>query len=330
MLRHANRSRQIALVFIVVLLAPTVLFGLRTYNSFLLLRSAYEAGAPATSSVRPWMTLRYVATRYGVSEARLITRLELPPETDPDRSLRSLAESRGLSPFEIARRTQRALADVAPAAAQQRSDASSSWFGWTSDDLLSGVLVYGYPAMALILLLGAIGLPVPTGLSVTLAGSLTALGRMEWLLAIAIAIGASILGDVIGYGLGRLLSQHFLERHGRWFGYTPKRYGRVQALFDRWGAWTILITRTLASHLSSVVSILAGLARQRLPVFLAFDAVGRTLWTFAYFALGYTIGGNPEAATAFLTNLSVLLILLVLLTAAGAVAAGGLFNDPDS
>lgn len=275
------------------------------------------------------MTLRYVATHYRVNEGRLIARLGLPTETDPDTSLRSLAERRGLSPFELVRQIQVAVADAAPPDAAQQQDDRAGWFDWIGDELLSALLIYGYPVLALILVFGAIGLPVPTGLSVTLAGSLAALGHMEWPLAIAIAIGASILGDVIAYGLGRLLGRHFLERHGHWMGYTPKRHVRVQALFDRWGAWTILVTRTLASHLSSVVSILAGLARQHLSVFLAFDAIGRVLWTSAYFALGYTIGGNLEAATAFLTNLSILLLLVMLLTAAAMVASGKLLNTSE-
>jgi membrane protein DedA with SNARE-associated domain len=329
-IRKFPRARRIAIAVIVAVIVPTVLFGLRTYNSFLLLRSAYEAGAPSTSSIRPWMTLRYLATHYRVPAARLIARLELPPSTDPDTSIRSLAEGHGLSPFEYIRKVQLAVANATPPDAPQPREEKSGWLAGIGDELLSALLVYGYPVLALILLFGAIGLPVPTGLSVTLAGSLTALGRMEWLLAAAIAVGASILGDAIGYGLGRLLGQHFLERHGRWLGYTHGRHVRVQALFDRWGAWTILVTRTLASHLSSVVSLLAGLARQRLAVFLFFDAVGRVLWTSAYFALGYTIGGNLDAATAFLTNLSILLALLMLLAAAGAVASGRLFNEPGS
>jgi undecaprenyl-diphosphatase len=127
---------------------------------------------------------------------------------------------------------------------------------------------------------------------------------------------------VAGYGLGRLLGQQFLERHGRWLGYTDGRRLRLQSLFDRWGAWTILVTRTLASHLSSVLSLLAGLARYRLSVFLAFDIVGRVIWTTAYFGLGYLIGGELEAATGFLTNLSGLLVSLTLLVAAILVASG--------
>jgi hypothetical protein len=48
------------------------IFGLRTYRSFLLLRSAYELGAPDVSSVRAWMTLQYVAATYQVPETALM------------------------------------------------------------------------------------------------------------------------------------------------------------------------------------------------------------------------------------------------------------------
>jgi membrane protein DedA with SNARE-associated domain len=320
-MRRSNWVHRIAIVILALSTLATVVFGLRTYGSFLLLRSAYEAGMPATSSIRAWMTIRYIATHYRVPVADLIARLDLPADTDPDTSLTSLAEQRGLSPFDFVRRAQLAVAGMTPPEPAQQKD-EAGWFGWLSDEFLSALLAYGYPVMALILLFGAIGLPVPTGLSVTLAGSLTALGRMDWFAAMVIAVGASILGDVVGYGLGRLLGQQFLERHGRWFGYTDARRIRLQTLFDRWGAWTILVTRTLASHLSSVLSLLAGLARYRLSVFVAFDIVGRVMWTSAYFGLGYLIGGDLEAATGFLTNLSGLLISLTLLMAAILVISG--------
>jgi membrane protein DedA with SNARE-associated domain len=315
-MRSFTGNRIANVVFILAIL-PTVLFGLRTYNSLLLLRSAHEAGAPLTSSIRPWMTLQYVATRYRIPAISIIARLGLAPETEPNVSLRSLAESGGQSPFEFVRRVQHAVADIAPPEASHQQGEQAGWFALMNDKLLAAVLVYGYPVMALILLFGAVGMPVPTGLSVAVAGSLAALGYMNWLWATVIAVGASIVGDVVGYGLGRLLGRHFLERHGRWLGYTLRRQARVQALFDQWGAWTIVVTRTMASHLSSVVSLLAGLARYRLSVFLVFDTLGRMIWTSAYLALGYVIGGNLEAATEFLTNLSILLLSVTLLLGAG-------------
>jgi mono/diheme cytochrome c family protein len=61
--------RRIAIIVLVLTTVPTVLFGVRTYSSLQLLRSAYEAGAPLTSSIRPWMTLKFVATHYRIPEA---------------------------------------------------------------------------------------------------------------------------------------------------------------------------------------------------------------------------------------------------------------------
>ena len=137
---------------------------------------------------------------------------------------------------------------------------------------------------------------------------------------------ASVLGDAAGYGLGRSLSGKVLERYGRWIGYTLSRRTRVQSLFDRWGSLTVFITRTFMSYLSSVASLLAGITRFRLPKFLAVALIGRLIWTAAYLGLGYGIGSDWQAATGFLTNLSVLVLSLVALLAAGAVVSGNLSN----
>ena len=316
---QARWLRWAAIMVFALALIPTLAFGMRTYRSFQLLQSAYAAGAPETSLIRPWMTVRYVATRYRVPEDALIARLGLPPETDPASSLLTLAERAGVPPLEYVQRFQRAVADVAPPGTPKPEE-KSGWLARLGDQLLSALLVYGYPVLALTLVLGAIGLPLPTGLSVAVAGSLAAMGHMSWLWANGIAIGASILGDLTGYGLGRLLGRRLFDPRGRWSGFLAERKGRAQALFDRWGALTIVITRTLASHLSSVLSLLAGLARYRLSVFLLFDTLGRVIWTSAYFGLGYTIGGNFDAATGFLTNLSVLLLCLVVMAGSGMVA----------
>jgi membrane protein DedA with SNARE-associated domain len=97
---------------------------------------------------------------------------------------------------------------------------------------------------------------------------------------------------------------------------------RVQALFDRWGGVTVLLTRTLVSHLSSVMSLLAGVARYRFASFIAFAFAGRVIWTSAYLGLGYGVGSDIEAASTFLANLSGLVLSLAVLAASFLVAAG--------
>lgn len=320
---RSKRSRRVAAIIFALAILPSLWFGMRSYGSFLLLRSAYELGLPSVSNVRGWMTLRYVATTYHVPTDALIARLNLPPVTDPDSTLRTLAERAGMERFDYIQRVQRAIAEAGPnAAAPAEETKSTSWFGINTEAILSALLVYGYPAIALTLFLGALGAPVPTGLATTLAGSLAGRGQLDWFAAASIAVVASAIGDVIGYGIGRWLGQGFLDRHGKWIGFSASRRARVQALFDRWGGITVLLTRTLVSHLSSVVSLVAGMMGYRFAGFIVLAFLGRVIWTSAYLGLGYGVGTDIEAASTFLANLTGLLLSLAVLVASGAVAAG--------
>ncbi len=313
----SKRGNKILMAVIALSALASILFGLRSYNSYLLLRSAYEAGRPQLSSLRPWMTLDHVATSYRVPLNELLPRLGLPPDTSRDESLKSIADKRGVSRFDFARDVQRALGQSAPPPA---SEVQSS--GGLTDRILSALLVYGYPALALTLLLGAIGLPLPIGVATVLAGSLAALGTLRWEWAAAVAVIASFAGDIVAYGIGRAVSENFLARHGRWIGYTAKRKAHVQALLQKWGGMTVIISRTLTSSLSSIVSLFAGVGRYGFARFLSFAAVGRLIWTSAYLGLGYGVGSNIEAASQFLGNMSGLLIALGVLVVAGAYRAG--------
>lgn len=300
----------------------SVAFGLRSYHSFLLLRSAYELGAPKIGTVRPWMTLGYVAATYRVTSAALADRLELPPNTDPDTSLRSIASREGVSPFLYVQRVQRSLAALRPGPVAAAEGANTTWVSGAGQELLAAVIVYGYPALGLMALLGAIGLPLPTGLATVVAGSLSAAGQLSWVWSASVALTASVLGDAVGYALGGLLSREFLERRARWLGYTAARHARVESLFSRLGGLSVLLSRTLVSHLSSLVNLFAGASGYRLDRFLMFAVLGRLVWTSAYLGLGYAAGADLEAASGFLFNVSLLLVCLATLLGTGLVAFG--------
>jgi membrane-associated protein len=252
----------------------------------------------------------------------LLERLGLAPNTDPRTSLRSLAQAAGLPLIEYVQGVQRAIAGIESGVRPDSAGKQSSWLAAIGDAYLAAVLTYGYPALALTIFLGSFGVPVPHGIAVTVAGSLAAQGRIDWAWAGAATVVASILGDIAGYALGRLLDRGVLERRGRWLGYTRERALRIKGLFEQWGAWTVLITRTFVSHLGPAVNLLAGAAGYRWTVFLAMTLLGRLLWTSAYLGLGYAVGSDPEAATGFLANLSGLLVSLAVLAASWLVASG--------
>jgi hypothetical protein len=246
----SHRRSRILLAVIVLSTLASILFGVRSYGSFLLLRSAYEAGRPQVSSLRAWMTLDHVAATYRVPMNELIPRLGLAPETSGNESLKDIADRRGVPRFDFLRQVQRVLGQSAPVPESSQSS------GGLTDRILSALLIYGYPALALTLLLGAIGLPLPIGVAAVLAGSLAALGNLRWEWAGLIAVTASFAGDMIAYGIGRAVSDSFLARHGRWIGYSPQRRDSIQGFAAKVGrphggrlAHSDLVTELGGEHL---------------------------------------------------------------------------------
>ena len=322
---QANSSRWLTralVLFVVLSAAAAAVLGLRTYRTYHLLVSAYEMGRPDVSNVRPWMTLRYVAAAYHAPETALREHLGVPASTSPDTTLRDLAERAKVPRPDYIERVQRAIAKAAPGPAPLPGGDAAPTFDGRSEELISAVLVYGYPALALTLFLGALGVPLPSGLLMIVAGSLAAQGRMTWLLVVAVALAASVAGDLAGYGAGRALGGEFLERRGRWIGLTRERRASVERLFERWGALSVLLSRSLVSVLSSAVNLVAGAGRYPILAFAALGVIGRIAWTSAYAGLGYAAasGLELEPAADFLRNLTGLLIALAFFAGAAFAA----------
>src|SRR5664279_1293116 len=102
----SGRRGHILVAVIALSALALIFFGLRSYNSYLLLRSAYEAGRPQVSSLRAWMTLDHVAATYRVPLNELIPRLGLPAGTRGNESLWEIADQRGVARFDYVQQVQ--------------------------------------------------------------------------------------------------------------------------------------------------------------------------------------------------------------------------------
>ncbi len=314
------RFRRIAAGILILAAVAVGAFGFRTYRSLVLLQSAREIGVPATSHVRPWMTLDVVAQSYQIPVARILEGLELPSDTQSGASIASLVSARGETSIAFLQRLQKVLADSATPTEPQPKTIESGWLSEAADAILSIVVRFGTPALAVTLFLAAIGLPLPSGLAATLAGTLAAQGRLDLAATVFATLFASLAGDIAGFALGRSASVSLLDRYGKYVGLSERRRSFIAELFGRWGALTILLSRTYVSSMSSVVNILAGAGGYSVARFVVVATMGRLLWTSAYLGVGYAVGDNAEAASEFLANLTrMLLSVLVCLVCAAAL-----------
>jgi membrane protein DedA with SNARE-associated domain len=207
---------------------------------------------------------------------------------------------------------RRALACLGGAAAQGPAGGRLISLSDLGDQLLSGMLTYGYPILGITLLVGAIGVPVPASLVATVAGALLAEGDLQPLPTLLVALIACVAGDLVGYSIGRAGGDQFARRHGHWLGIGSKRIAQVQALYQRWAGPTMLVSRSLIAILAPAVNLLAGASDESVQEFVAYSTVGRLLWIAIFVGLGYQFAGSAEVAADFASSLSGLLGLLVL------------------
>src|SRR5687767_11447953 len=105
---------------------------------------------------------------------------------------------------------------------------------------LTYIVTYGALAVGVVLLLGAIGLPLPTTFFVLASGAFIQQGVLEPYSTGAVAFGAVVAGDTLSFSLGRLLRVVVLRRFG-----SSAAWLRAEAFFQRRGALAIYLTRCL-------------------------------------------------------------------------------------
>jgi undecaprenyl-diphosphatase len=160
---------------------------------------------------------------------------------------------------------------------------------------MSPLLLIALPAtrvayVLLALLIGgeSAGIPLP-GETALITGSILASQGKLWLpLVIAVAAAAAIVGDNIGYELGRHGARRLLSRPGRFEDRRQAFLERGEVFFARHGGKTVLFARWLP-FLRVTAAWLAGANHMPWPRFFAWNALGGISWAisvgvFAYFA----------------------------------------------
>lgn len=181
--------------------------------------------------------------------------------------------------------------------------------------LLSALQHYGYPATWLIVFVAAVGAPISGSQLLFAAGAFAALGDFNIFLLFPIAVSAAVMGDNLGYFIGRSVGTAlltWLERRTRFRLFSRQNMERGRVYFRRRAAWTIFITRFLIVVLGGPVNLLAGLERYPYPNFLFWDVCGQILGAIIALGLGYVFAASwQEVAGIFGAFSGLVLALLV-------------------
>src|SRR5439155_1728264 len=158
----------------------------------------------------------------------------------------------------------------------------------TLQDLL---VHYSYLAVALFIMIESMGVPFPGETMLLLASFFAASEpRLQIPFVIASAAAGAIIGDNLGYYIGRTGGRAFVLRFGRYFFVKPHHLDYAERFFTKHGDKTVFFGRFTAI-LRTWAAFLAGVNHMKWQSFLFYNAAGGILWSILYGVLGY-LGGR--------------------------------------
>jgi membrane protein DedA with SNARE-associated domain len=169
--------------------------------------------------------------------------------------------------------------------------------------LLLGLVQYGLPVLFAAILLAAIGTPLPATLLLLTAGAFVAHGELNLWWVVGLATCAAVLGDQLGYGIGRWGSQRLITRLSRWGG-GASRMAQAQQVAARWGGAGVFFSRWLLTPIGPVVNLTSGIARYPWPTFFCVDVAGEVLWVCMYVMLGRIFSDQVQTLSSALGNVT--------------------------
>jgi membrane protein DedA with SNARE-associated domain len=161
------------------------------------------------------------------------------------------------------------------------------FIGSNLDSLLA---TYGYLAVFVFVGVESIGIPVPgETMLVTAAIYAGTTGRLSIFWVIVASAAGAIVGDNIGYVIGRTGGYRLIKRYGRYIRLEENRLRLGQYLFHKHGSKVVFFGRFI-SVLRIFAAFLAGVNHMHWRRFLIFNAAGGIVWSTLYGVAAYLLG----------------------------------------
>jgi membrane-associated protein len=130
-----------------------------------------------------------------------------------------------------------------------------------------------------------------------------------------VTVVGAVIGDNVGYALGRHLGRPWLERHGHLVGMHGGVLVRVDLLFARHGGKAVLVGRFIG-FLRAMAPFVAGASRMPYGAFVLYNAPGAITWGVGFVLLGYILGESWTIAERWIGRVGAVVGALVIVAVA--------------
>ena len=163
--------------------------------------------------------------------------------------------------------------------------------------------------------LESMGIPSPGETALVAGAILASQGKLKISLVIVIGVASAIIGDNIGYLLGRTVGRDVLEARGPLLKHRRRAIAAGDRFFERHGPKTVFFARWIAL-IRFAAAWLAGINRMPLRQFFFWNALGGISWGITFGLAGY-YGGH--AATHVFATMGIIGAVILLATIVGAL-----------
>jgi membrane protein DedA with SNARE-associated domain len=173
---------------------------------------------------------------------------------------------------------------------------------------VSNNLGYLLPA---IIGLESMGIPSPGETALVAAAVLASQGKLQIWLVLVIGISSAIIGDNIGYWLGRKVGREVLEAPGPFHRRRKLLIGAGDRFFEKHGGKAVLLARWVAL-IRVAAAWLAGINHMPVKHFIFWNALGGITWGLTFGLVGY-YGGHAAAHVLGQVGLVGAVVLVVMI-----------------
>lgn len=190
-----------------------------------------------------------------------------------------------------------------------------------SDFLLTLIINYGAPVFAILLLLGAMGVPVGASILVIAAGAFSQQGILSWPSTAALGLIGAVMGDAISFGIGFYAKKRVDHRFG-----NSSTWRSAKESFEGRAGLAIYLTRFLVTALAIPTNLIAGGSGIKFRRFMVYDSLGEFTWIILYGGLGYWFGSEWELVSNFISDFGGLILGMVILITGIALAIRRMYS----
>lgn len=187
-------------------------------------------------------------------------------------------------------------------------------FSYFTSNLEGWIAAGGYPFLFITVLLEGVpllGTAVPGHITIFAAGFLAKVGILNLWWVLVIAIIAALLGDFIGFHLGRKYGLSLIDRLKPYFFITDEHIAKAQGLLTKHTGKAMIIGR-MSPVTRALTPFLVGAGGTSIGKFWLFNTIGGIIWAGGSVLIGYALGLGYHAAAGYFGRAIVIVIVLAI------------------